>query len=94
MPSPTQIRSRLADVEYEIAKETNKKITLEEGLKSRFEMKETCAKHNVKWELTYQLGIEQTELEIKIREAVIDKLINEVKFLRLELAEAYEKSSA
>jgi len=88
-----RLRERLADVEYEIAKENNKILGFQEGVKSRLKQKEETEKHKFKWELTYQLGLEQTELEIAIREAVRAKLINEVKFLRLEIDELASKVS-
>jgi len=84
------LRERLADVEYEIAKENNKIHFLKDQLLSREKQKEDMAKYNLKWENTYQLGLEQTELEIKIREAVINKFSNEIKFLRLDI-ESYTK---
>jgi len=78
-------RDRLADVNYEIEKETNKILFLQEQVQSRLKQKEEMEKHKFKWENTYQLGLEQTELEIAIREAVRNKLINEIKFLRLDI---------
>jgi hypothetical protein len=80
-----KLRERLADVNYEIEKETNKILFLQEQVQSRLQQKEEMAKHKFKWENTYQLGLEQTELEIVIREAVKNKLINEIKFLRLDI---------
>ena len=83
-------RERLADVEYEVAKETNKIINLQLSLEDRIKQKESTLQNKFKWEFVYQLGLEQTELEIKIREATINKLVNEIKFLRLELQEEEE----
>jgi hypothetical protein len=80
-----KLRERLADVEYEVAKEKNKIISLKEQVESRLKQKEEIEKYKFKWENTYQLGLEQTELEIAIREATIAKLVNEIKFLRLDL---------
>lgn len=88
-----KLRERLADVNYEIEKETNKIHFLQEQVQSRLKQKEESEKYKFKWENTYQLGLEQTELEVAIREAVKAKLINEVKFLRLEIDELASKVS-
>ena len=85
-------RERLADVNYEIAKEQNKKITQQEILKERLEGKAFNEQHNLRWDPYAQFTLEQIELEIAISDAVIAKLVNEVKYLRVSLAALYEKS--
>ena len=85
------LRKRLTTVMYEAAQEDDKILFLQESLESRLASKETTLKNNWKWENVYELGLEQNALEIKIREAVKDKLINEAKFLRLMIQEAKEK---
>ena len=84
-------RERITDACYAINKEEDKILFLKENLESRLKSKENCLKNKLKWEHVYQLGLEQTECEIKVCEAVRDKLINEVKFLRLILVELKEK---
>ena len=86
-------RNRIADVEYEINKEQNKIFSLEDNLKQRHKDKEFTLQNKIKWLPTFQLGIEQAELQIKIHEAIKDKLINELKFLRLELQEALDEKN-
>ena len=80
-------RERIADVDYEIAKLDNKILGLQEGVKNRLKMKEENEKHKFPWRHEYQLGLEQTELQIAIHEAEKAKFINELKFLRLMLQE-------
>jgi hypothetical protein len=67
---------------------------LQENLEVRQKQKMESDKHGWKWELSYQLGLEQTELAIQIEEAEIAKLINEIKFLRLMIQEKKEKLSS
>ena len=85
------LRKRLTTVMYEAAQEDDKILFLQESLESRLASKELSLKNNWKWENVYQMGLEQNELEIKIRQAAKDKLINEAKFLRLMIQEAKEK---
>jgi hypothetical protein len=80
-----KLRERLVDVEYEIAKEKLKILSLHEQVASRLKQKEETASHKFQWQNIYQLGLEQAECEIVIREAVMAKLINETKFLRLDI---------
>lgn len=80
-------RERIVDVDYEIAKLDNKILGLQENIKGRLKMKEENEKYKIEWKKEYQLGLEQAELQIAVYEAEKAKLINEVKFLRLILAD-------
>ena len=80
-------RERIAAVDYEIAKLRIKIESLEDTVKDILKKKEETLKHKFKWSHLNQLGVEQAELQIKIHEAEMNKFINEVKFLRLELEE-------
>lgn len=84
-------RERLTEVIHLVNKEDDKIIFLVENLEQRVKNKEFCEQHKLKWEHVYQMGMEQTEQELKIREATRDKLINEIKFLRLIIQEMKEK---
>ncbi len=64
------LRERIADLDYEIAKEEIRILSRQESLEST----------NMS-----QRILENIELDIKIHEAIMAKHINEVKFLRLEL---------
>lgn len=86
-PQVLKYRERIASVEYEIAKERIKKQSMEEFLEQRIVDKKRTLENKFKWETVYQLGLEQTELQIHIHEAHLNKLINELSFLRLELEE-------
>lgn len=86
-------RERIATVDYEIAKLHNKILSLEEMVEDKLKSKEEMKKHNFPWTLVNQLGLEQAELQIKIHQAEMDKHINEVKFLRLELQDFLDKKS-
>ena len=85
------LRKRLTDVEYEIRKQKDEILFLQENLEARLKQKDEMTKHNVKWESAYQLGLEQTELQIKIIEATVDKYTNETMFLRIQIEEEKEK---
>ena len=89
-----KFRERIADVEYEISKEQNKILGLEDILQDRIKQKEENTKQKFPWTYTNQLGLEQTELQIKIHEATMNKLVNEIKYLRLELQELLDKKSS
>lgn len=80
-------RERIAEVEYEIAKLDIKILGMEDAVKNRLKMKEENEKHKFPWRHEYQLGLEQSELQIAIYEAEKAKFINELKFLRLILQE-------
>ena len=86
-----KLRERITTVKYEIAQEEDKITFLQEMLESRLKTKEQSLTNNWKWENIYQMGLEQTELEIKICEAKREKLINEIKFLRIEVEDKKQK---
>ena len=86
-----KLRERLTTVSHEINKLEDKILFLSENNDIRLKQKESSVKHGWKWENVYQLGLEQTELQIKIHEAEIAKLVNEVKFLRMDIQEKKEK---
>ena len=80
-------RERIADVDYEIAKLENKILGMKDIIQNRLKLKEEVLKYKQEWRNEYQLGLEQSELQIDIYEAEKAKLINEAKFLRLILQE-------
>lgn len=90
-PQVLKYRERIAAVEYEIAKERIKKQSMEENLEQRLVDKKRTLDNKWEWKLLYQLGLEQTEHQIKIHEALLNKLLNELSFLRAELAELLEE---
>lgn len=82
-----KMRDRVADVNYEIEKLNNRLLFLAEGATHRTKDKEYNLSHNIPWLPLYQMGLEQTELEIVVVEAMKVKLVNEIKFLRLMIEE-------
>jgi hypothetical protein len=89
-----RLKERIAEVEYEIQKEQIKIWSYEEDIKGRLKFKDQVFSSEGKmgkWTAVNQMGLEQLELAIKIRQATVDRYVNEIKFCRLEIQEYLEE---